>query len=132
MNQENFIYFDGITKNIKIFLFYKKKNYQKKFFIEKSENLPSFFFKVLNKLKIKIDHKFNLYACLGPGNYTSIRNTITLTKTLSSIYNNKCFGIPLGSIKKIASNPKLEFYSIEDIKKIIEKKRYKKNLIPIY
>lgn len=132
MIQENFIYFDGVTKKIRIFLFYKKKNYQKNIFLEKSENLPSFFFKILKKFKIRINDKFKFYTCLGPGNHTSIRNTITLTKILSSIYKNRCFGIPFSEIKKVLTSSKLEFYSIEDIKKIIEKKRYKKNLIPIY
>ena len=102
-----------------------------KFFKEKLQNninsnnlLVSNIISFTDKYKVKLSKKYSIIVNLGPGSYSSIRISLSVSKGIQIVCGSKLYGY---------KNDQLSEFKLEKIKILIKNKQLKDKMIkPIY
>ena len=129
MKISKYLFIDATSENIFFYLNNNKKIFQKKFNkVEKTENLIFCLKKFFKVKKIKLSKDWAVFVNLGPGNYIGIRNSIVLSKIISTVYNTKVFGLSFFDILKssnILNKANFYLFSFKNKNLLLDLKRKK-------
>ena len=102
-----------------------------KFFKEKLQNninsnnqLVGNIINLLNKYKVRLSNKYSIIVNMGPGSYSSIRISLSVTKGIKIVHGCKVYGY---------KSDQLSEFKLENIEILIKNKQLKNKMInPIY
>ena len=124
---KNFLIINFTGKNDVIGLRYKNKFYKKHFHNKHQNNNDKLVISILELFKknnIIVDKNFAILVNMGPGSFSSIRASFSVAKGIK---------ISIGANIFVYKKNQLSLFNLENIEKLINKKKLENKLIkPIY